>query len=224
MKILGIDTSSRFLSLGAYDGAKLYEYNMDLGTRHSSLLIPVIKRVLDALGWGAGDIDYFACGLGPGSFTGLRVGVASIKGMSWPLSKPVIGISSLDILACNAKVADNPIAVIVDAKRALTYCGIYKRKGGLIKRVSPYLLLGEKELFARIKDNSMILGDALNVHKEKILSGIKGAVILETDYWYPKGRCIIELALERIKEKKLNSSFNIKPIYLYPKECQIRKK
>lgn len=224
MKILGIDTSSKFLSLGAYDGSKIYEYNMDLGTRHSSLLIPTIKRVLDALGWKIGEIDYFACGLGPGSFTGLRVGIASVKGMSWPLNKPIIGISSLDIIAGNVKNADKQIAVIVDAKRDLTYCGIYKKSGGSLKRISPYMLLKEDELFKKIKDNTVILGDALSIYKDKILANIRGAGILDRDCWYPKGHSIIELALEKIKEKKFYNSFNIKPIYLYPKECQIRRK
>lgn len=223
MKILGIDTSTKFLSLGAYDGEKIYEYNLDLGTKHSSLLIPTIKRVLDALGWRIEEIDYLASGMGPGSFTGMRVGIAAIKGMSWSLKKPIIGISTLDILAAGVTALDATVTVIVDAKRGLTYCCIYKIKGGSIKKITPYALLSEEELFKKIEDNTIILGDALNLYKEKILSNVRGVSILDRDYWYPKGRNIITLALERIKEKKFYDSFNLKPIYLYPMECQIRR-
>ena len=69
MRILGIDTATKFLSLGVYNNGKIYEYNLELGTGLSLWLVATIKRVLDVLGWQASSIDYFACGLGPGSFT-----------------------------------------------------------------------------------------------------------------------------------------------------------
>ncbi|MDD4895061.1 MAG: tRNA (adenosine(37)-N6)-threonylcarbamoyltransferase complex dimerization subunit type 1 TsaB [Candidatus Omnitrophica bacterium] len=223
MKILGIDTTTKFLSIGLYDGRRIYEYNLDLGTRHSTLLIPTLKRVLDALGWDVKEIDYFACGLGPGSFTGIRVGAAAVKGLSWPLNKPVAGISTLDILANKVKLPGVSIAPVIDAKRGLIYCSIYKREKGCLKRIAPYMLLSEEELCRKLKRNTVILGDALNLCKEKIIKNISGAVILDKDCWYPDGHNIIYLALEKIRGKSFSSAFNLKPIYLYPKECQIRK-
>lgn len=222
MKILGIDTTTKFLCLGIYDDNKVYEYNLEVGRRLSVLLVQTIKRVLDTLGWQVSDIDYFACGLGPGSFTGIRVGLATIKGLSWRKNKPVIGISTLDILAKNARIDDGLIIPIVDAKRNLIYCCNYKAKNGNIKRISPYMLLSENELLKKIKKNAVILGDALNLYKENILKSKKWVAILDRDYWYPRAHNIIMLALERIKQKKFTSPFNIQPIYLYPKECQIR--
>lgn len=222
MKILGIDTTTKFLSLGVYDGGSICEYNVELSRLHSALLVPSIKRVMEALGWKPQDADYFACGLGPGSFTGVRVGLAALKGMSWSLKKPILGISTLDILARNVKRTDLDIVPIIDAKRNLIYCSIYKIKNGVLKRNAPYLLLNEGDFFKRVKKNALIFGDALNLYKEKILMKVKNANILDRDYWYPKGRNIIELALMRIKEKEFGNAFNIKPIYLYPKECQIR--
>lgn len=223
MKLLGIDTTTKFLSIGIYDGTKIYAYSLETGTRLSSLLAPTIKRILDTLGWRAKDIDYFACGLGPGSFTGMRIGIATIKGMSWALNKPVVGMSTLDILAKNANNRAGYVAVMVDAKRNLIYGSLYKTKGGSLKRIMPYMLLALDEFMKKIKANCIVLGDAVQLYRENILQGIKGAIILERDYWYPKAHCIIEVALERIKDKKFNTAFDIKPIYLYPKECQIKK-
>jgi tRNA threonylcarbamoyladenosine biosynthesis protein TsaB len=222
MKILGIDTTTKFSSIGVYDGTKVYAYNLEVGRELSSLLAPTIKRILDTLGWQASDIDYFACGLGPGSFTGMRVGLATIKGLAWSLNKPIIGISTLDILAANIKAVDAKVIPMIDAKRNLIYCSVYKTKGSMQKRITPYLLLTEDEFFKKMKAKSIIFGDAVPFYKEKILRNIKGVTILDRDYWYPQGQNIIELALERIRAKRFSNSFKTKPIYLYPKECQIK--
>lgn len=222
MRILGIDTATKFLCLGAYDGSHMYEYNLEVGKKLSSLLIPTIQRVLKTLNWRMSGIDYFACGLGPGSFTGMRTGLSTIKGLCWVLNKPLIGISTLDILAKNIRETDKPIIPIVDAKRNLIYCSIFKNKNRKLQRTRPYLLLGEEELFSIIKPDSIILGDAISLYKEKLQRNLKGIAILEKDYWYPKAHNIIELALERIKYKKFDNISTLKPIYLYPKECQIK--
>lgn len=220
---MGIDTTTRFLSLGIYNNNNICEYNLDLERRHSNLLAVTIKRVLDALSLKPKDINYFACGIGPGSFTGIRIGMATIEGLAFSLNKPIVGVSTLDILAQGAPYTNDAIVPIIDAKRGLIYCSIYKAKNGAIKRIAPYMLLSERGLFSKIKHNAVLLGDAVNLYKEKIALNIKGAAVLDREYWYPAGRNIVRLALERIKEKKIGSAFTVKPIYLYPKECQVRR-
>lgn len=230
MKILGIDTTSKFLSLGASDGINIYEHNLELGVKQSALLVPIIKRVLEALQWRIGEIDYFACGLGPGSFTGMRVGIATIKGFGWSLKKPIVGISSLDILAMNAISLVAPmVAPILDAKRGLVYCSIYQKKDNALKRISPYMLLTIDEFIKKFENSRLnqkhmeILGDAVALYRERIIKKLKTVKILDRDYWYPCARNIIQLALENIRQKRISNASDIEPIYLYPKECQIRK-
>lgn len=222
MRILGVDTTTRFLCLAAYDNGWVYEYNLELGRKHSQLITLSIKRVLEALNWKPEDIDYFACGLGPGSFTGLRIGIATVKGLAWSLNKPVLGIPTLDILAKNA-VQDGVIVPAVDAKRGLIYCALYRAAKGGLKKISPYMLLSLGAFLKKIRPGSIILGDAVGLYKQQILRGIKGANILDKDYWYPAGRNIVYLALRQIEQGKISNAFKIKPIYLYPKECQIKK-
>lgn len=223
MKVLGIDTTTKFLCLGIYGDNKIYEYNLEVGRSLSALLTQTIKRVLDTLGWQTSDIDYFACGLGPGSFTGTRTGLSAIKGLSWTTNKPIIGISTLDILARNVTDTDKQIIPVIDAKRNSIYCAVYKNKNGRMNRIKSYMLLSEKEFLKYAAPNSVILGDAVSLYKDSILGNIRDVTILDKDYWYPKARNIIGLSLERIRDKKFDSPFDIKPIYLYPKECQIRK-
>lgn len=242
MKILGIDTTTKFLCLGVYDdgnpitntraiekksgicnGARIYEYTLEVDRKLSSLLAPTVNRILDSLGWKAKDIDYLVSGLGPGSFTGMRTGVSFIKGMGWALNKPIIGISTLDILAENAGASEKQIVPIIDARRSLIYCSIYKNKNNKLAKVSPYMLLSVDELVRKIKKDAIILGDAIDLYKEKILTNIEGVTFLDKDYWFPRPHCIIRLALGRIKAAKFNNAFDIKPIYLYPKECQVKR-
>ncbi len=222
MKILGIDTTTKFLSIGIYDDTKVYEYNLEVGRNLSSLITVTIERIIEALGWSLKDIDYFSCGIGPGSFTGVRVGVSTMKALSWSLRKPIISIPTLDILAASAKTCDKYIIPAVDAKRNLVYVSVYRNKNGKLKKIKPYMLLSEADFLKEIKSNSIVLGDALNLYKDKILESTKGADVLDKEYWYPKGRNIIALTLEKVRLKKLTDAFNIEPLYLYPKECQIR--
>lgn len=231
MKILGIETTTKILSLGLYDDGKIYEYNLEVGKRLSSLIAVTIKRILDNLSWNVKEIDYFVCSIGPGSFTGLRIGLATVKGFAWALNKPVLGISSLDILAKNVTVEDGKVIIpVIDAKRNLVYTTIFRNKDGVQKRIMPYMLLPLDDFLKKAKPGSIIFGDAADLYKKEIIKNIKGVTILDRDYWYPRGSSIIALALERIKgmnsplkrKKMVNSGFNIKPIYLYPKECQIK--
>lgn len=223
MKILAIDTSTRFLCLGIYDNSKVYEYNLELGSKLSGLIIPTIARVLDAANIDLLDVDYFACGVGPGSFTGLRVGLAAVKGLAWGKRKKVIAVPTLDIISRNIEESGSVIAPIIDAKRGLFYSCFYRNNKGSYKRVSAYRLLNAQELFKKAPANSVFLGDGVGVLRDKVALCTGSSCFVDKDYWYPKAHNILHLAIEKIKRKELSDAFNIKPMYLYPKECQIRK-
>ena len=224
MKILGIDTTTKFLCLGLYVDGKFYEYSLETGRSLSALLVPNIQRVIAAAGLKIADIDYFACGLGPGSFTGMRIGLATIKGLSIVRDKPVVGISTLDILAENAPSENGLVVPAIDARRGLIYCSSYKREHGLLKRKSEYLLLNLEEFVKKFSNRAIVLGDAVELYRDKIHARIKGATTLDKDYWFPNAHNLIKLALARIKSRQFSSAHSIKPIYLYPQECQIKTK
>ncbi|MCM8780305.1 MAG: tRNA (adenosine(37)-N6)-threonylcarbamoyltransferase complex dimerization subunit type 1 TsaB [Candidatus Omnitrophica bacterium] len=223
MKILGIDTTTQFMNIGICDNLRIYTYSLHSGKLLEGVLMPTIKRILAVLGWQPKDIDYFVCSVGPGSFTGIRIGLATIKGFAWSLDKPVVGISSLDTIARNAiSFYGAVIAPILDAKRNLVYCSIYKNLKGRLRRVTPYMLLTEHDFYKRAKGVDIVLGDAVDLYKDNIIRNIRGVIILDRDYWYPRPDNLIILALERIQDKKISSAFKIEPLYLYPKECQIK--
>lgn len=221
MKILAVDTTTKILTLGVYNDGVEAEYNLEVGRLLSYVLDKSVERVCDAYGVALQEIDYFALGLGPGSFTGMRVGIAFVKGLSWANNKPIIGISTLDIMAQNIIGNGRPIISAIDAKRNLIYACIYKEKSGQLRKISPYMLLSIDALLKKSPKGSIILGDAIGLYKEKLRKGVEGALLLDKEFWYPKAHNITALALQKITEGKLYSAFNVKPIYLYPKECQI---
>lgn len=225
MKILAIDTTTKFLCLGLYSDGKFYEYRLLTERRLSELLVPAIRRVVCAAGLNIGDIDYFACGTGPGSFTGLRIGLATVKGLSAAGDKPVIGVPTLDTLASNAgDAAGRLIIAALDARRGLVYCCAYRKGKKAFKRASDYLLLSPGKLAKKFPSPAVILGDALALHKDALSAAMPKAVFLDKDYWGLRTYNLMELALAKAKAKRFSSALTIKPIYLYTKECQIKKR
>jgi tRNA threonylcarbamoyl adenosine modification protein YeaZ len=222
MKILAIDTSTKFLCLGVSVADRIYEYNLELSNRLSSFITVSIERVLRTLGLEVEEIDYFACGLGPGSFTGLRVGLATVKGLAFSTCRPLVGVSTLDVLARSVKPDGNIIVPIVDAKRKLVYTAFYQYKSGSLKRLSPYRLWDEPSLLNNLQAGSILLGDALGLYQQTIRRSCPAVVMLEQDYWYPQPHNLLLLAKEKIASGQLDNPFSLKPLYLYPQDCQVK--
>ena len=245
MNILGLDTSSKRLCLGImnYKG-KIVEYNVNSGIRCTELLLPTIKKALRQIKLSLNEVDYFAIGLGPGSFTGLRIGLATIKGFAQALGTPIIGLPSLDILASNdLSQGKSIICPLIDAKRNLLFTAFYEVSlNNKLKRKSPYLLINIEDLLNRLKEPHKLvtfLGNGLNFYQHRLNQKFKNSVFFNEHNWYPKGRNLIKLTLDLIdkgrftpldKSKRQDkrrylTGFSdvkrIKPIYLYPKECQI---
>ena len=149
MKKLLVDTSGPKASIGIFDGEKpLYESSIDSHKDYNRLLIPMIEEGLCKSGLSAGDIDIFGSTLGPGSFTGIRVGVAAMKGMAQAAGKKFAGVSTLDIIALSAGCA-GIITALIGAGRNEFYAANYK--AGL--RTGPYMLLKKDEAEVMAAEN-----------------------------------------------------------------------
>ena len=226
MNILAIDTSSKYFYLAIAEDDKIrVSICRPSGRELSRMIIPLIEKALKKAGLSLEDIDYFACGLGPGSFTGLRVGLAVIKGFAFSLNKPVAGIVSLDVIAGSQSNFSGYVCPVVDARRSLVYSAIYRAKNGILKREGRYLLVPLKELLAKLKgrDKVIFLGDGLSLYRgdiEKEL-GLR-AHFVDEGFWYPKPENLLRLAREKIKNREIADLDKLVPFYMYPKECQIK--
>lgn len=127
MKILAIDTSGTNCSVSITEDSKiLSDFTINNGVTHSQNLVPMIEQAQKFAGLELTDIDTFACSIGPGSFTGLRIGIATIKGFALSLNKPVIGVPTLLALAYNITNFSGLICSIIDAKNDNVYSAIYR--------------------------------------------------------------------------------------------------
>lgn len=226
--ILSADTSSSRFSIALLkQGLLVDEFETGSANRHSSDLLPAIDRLLSKSSYTIEDITAFCVGLGPGSFTGLRVGITTMRALAISLSKPIIGIPSIDTIAYNALGYKGKICPVIDARQNKVYARIYRSNGRRIVPGGRILLLEVKQLLKNRQLNraTIFLGDGLRLYKEDILKE-KGrmAEFAPESLWYPKAAIIASLGLERLKRRRYDNVFSLSPLYIYPKECQIRKK
>jgi tRNA threonylcarbamoyladenosine biosynthesis protein TsaB len=231
MKILCLDTSSRYLCLGLVNGPRIFEYRIDTGVALSRVLVPTIERVLAAAGMSPADIDHYALGLGPGSFTALRIGFAAFKAMAWANRAPIVGVPTLEILAAHPRVPAGIIAVVSDAKRSLFYCGWYNKTDGGIHPIASEELFDQSAFISRTKKiksahkgkRIIMMGDGLPLCSAGAREVFPEVILLERDLWYPQPQPLIELSQRQITVGKTSNPFEIEPIYLYAHDCQVRK-
>ena len=224
MKILGIDTSSKFLSIALSEDRDIIKEESHLLDRnHSTELVPKIKGLLRKSREPIGKIDGFVIGLGPGSFTGLRIGVSAIKGFAIASGKPCAGVASIDAIASNVQEDNKDIIPIIDAKRGQVYSAVYSRKRGKVIRKSDYLLLPVEKLMKKIKGEAVFLGDGAPLYRDKILSVNKKALFLGDEYWYPEAGNLIRLGFDRLRRLKKPNLDKLVPLYIYPEDCQVKK-
>lgn len=225
MKILAIDTSSKFLSIAFSDKKDLIaEETHLLERRHSGLLVVKVKAMLEKAGSSIDDVDIFVVGLGPGSFTGLRIGVSAVKGFGVATGKPCIGVSSMDAMALEADGDKALIVPVIDAKREKLYSAIYRKNKNRLIRKTTHLLLSPEELVKKIKGAAVFLGDGIPIYREKLERLSRETRFLNEDFWYPKAKRLTELALYRTDKDKGRFLGKLKPIYLYAKDCQVKKR
>ncbi len=229
MNLLAIETSTRHYSVAVFSKGKIIaQKNLELKQLLSDSMIPSIDSVLKKARLPLPKLNGFAVGLGPGSFTSLRVGLATVKAMSFALKKPVVGIVSLDVLAMNALPQNGEdICVVCDAKRSMVYGALYGQNKGSLKLKTKYLLCPVDELLKKIKKPTLFVGDGIKLFKEQITGHMKSASLnaqfLDEKDWYPRAANLAVLAAKRFEAKKFDNANKLIPLYLYPDDCQVGK-
>ncbi len=168
MKILAMDTSSAIATVAVGDENRILgEYTVAGERAHSQIIMPMLEELLSRCNISINDIDVFAVALGPGSFTGLRIGIAAIKTFAKALNKKIIGVSSLDEVAANFTLTDKFICPIFDARRSDVYNAVYKNGE---KIVADRIISIETVLLEMADKEVIFAGDAAIKYKERISS------------------------------------------------------
>lgn len=136
MRILSVDSTAQTAAVGVVENQKVAAlYSIEAKT-HSTTLLPMIEAVLDSLGLKITDMDLLAVSNGPGSFTGIRIGVATVKGLAFKDHIPCIGVSSVEAMAYNLAEADGIICPVINARRNQVYSALFRSSGGTITRLT----------------------------------------------------------------------------------------
>ena len=170
MKILAIECSAITASVSVYEDAKQLSYGfINAGLTHSQTLMPLVKNALELSNTAVKDIDYFAVSSGPGSFTGLRIGISAVKGMAATLDKQCIGVSTLEAMAYNyINVKDCIICAVMDARCKQVYNALFKCSGGCVQRLTEDRAITieqlKEELKKEYRENDIIVtGDGTDI-------------------------------------------------------------
>ena len=167
MKILALESSATAASAAVCeDGRLLAQSFQNCGLTHSRTLLPMVRDMLRNCGLDLSDIDVIAVAAGPGSFTGLRIGISTAKGLAWPGDKPACGVSTLEAMAWNAAHIDGVICCAMDARRKQVYQAFFSAEGGRLTRLTPDRAISLEELFAEIKNMEkmpLLVGDGANL-------------------------------------------------------------
>lgn len=217
MKILAIDTSSSICSTAILDDEVLIDKNeLNNGRTHSENLMPLIDELLKRNNITVKDINLLACSVGPGSFTGIRIGVASIKAIAEVLKIKVTGVTSLETLAKNVKDADT-IVSLIDAKNNQVYCGIFDRK---CNKNEEYIADDINEVIKNLKkyDKITFVGSGAVLHKDLLKEELENVKF--SDLNEQSAENVGKIGYKKYLENDLCDADSILPIYLRKSQAE----
>ena len=230
VKIAAFDTSSNSGSIALLEDRRLIsELTIaDVGA-HSQWLMRQFDELLKRAGCPVEEIDLFAVAIGPGSFTGLRIGLSAVKGLAWAMSRNVAPVSTLNALALNLRYSRFPVCPVLDARKGEVYAALYGCEG---EGASPVELIKEcvcppDELFLRIKALRLstpiiFLGNGLKVYEKAIRDNVEQAIIAPEPLMYVKASNVGLAAFEDIAAAL--TPIRLTPVYLRKSEAEITKK
>ncbi|NOZ19681.1 MAG: tRNA (adenosine(37)-N6)-threonylcarbamoyltransferase complex dimerization subunit type 1 TsaB [Planctomycetes bacterium] len=216
MKTLAIETSHVVGSVAVAEGPDvLAEESFEQGMVHGRELVPRMKALLERVGWGLAEVELIAVSIGPGSYTGLRVGVAAVKTIAYALGTPVVAVPSLDVLARNAPDDAEVVCPVVDAKRKQVYTCRYD---GSRNRQGDHRVVHPQELAQTLSPGAFVLGDGLAYYADVFER--RGFTIADESLWRPRAAVVAALGRALYMAGQRDDSLSLVPLYLRRPEAE----
>jgi tRNA threonylcarbamoyladenosine biosynthesis protein TsaB len=217
MLVLGIETSTpqASVAIGSEQGV-IASALVSRGATYNQFLLPAIRFCLDEAGLDYRNLGGVAVSLGPGLFTGMRVGVATAKALSQALSVPIVGMASLDLVAYDVRYSPKPIAVVLDARRNEVFHAFYRASPGGIQRMTDYRVETPERLAAGISSRPgevLLVGNGALLYRD-VFEGAGSVEVGSMSHAFPDARALVELSVPRMFREDFDSLFDLKPLYL----------
>ena len=222
MKILALETSARTVSVAITENGKVLAWAyQDTGLTHSRTLMPLAESLLRNVGLSARDMDAFAVAAGPGSFTGLRIGVAAAKGLAFGAERPAVGVSALAAMARNVAFADGLVISAMDARRAQIYEATFRADAGKLERLTPDRAVSLADLADELSENAapiLVVGDGAALCAECLNShGVPCRIA--PPHLIMQNAVSVALEAETMPESAYVSAQDLRPVYLRPPQA-----
>ncbi len=226
MKILGIDTSSLAASVAVIEDDKLIcEYTINTKKTHSQKLMPMIENMLKISDIDINDIDLIAVCEGPGSFTGLRIGMSTAKAISHIKKQPIITVNSVELLAGNMNLCEKKIYSILDAQRTQVYTGKYEYVNGDLVEVEGVDVKEIDDLLTELKDSSnewIMVGEAVYKYKDKIKE-IENITIPAQSHNINRASSLCVIAMDKYKNNvDVHDCYSVVPLYIRKSQAEVQ--
>jgi tRNA threonylcarbamoyladenosine biosynthesis protein TsaB len=224
MKILALDTSTATASLAVCDdGAVLAEAGLEIGRRRGERLAQAIAFLLETVGLKPADLQAYTVGLGPGSFSGLRGGLALMKGLALAHPRPLVGVSSLEALAASAVGFRGLVLPVLDAHQGEVYAAVFEvGDAGLPERRTPDLALSPQRLRELAAGPVLILGEGLKKHGPAIAAALPAAWLAPPLCWPPRAAWVAALAAPRLARGEEDPLDPLVPLYVRSSDAELR--
>ena len=224
MLILGIDTATPQVgcAIGGHEGV-IASFSVAKGKRHAETLVPAIDFVCRQAHVELDEIGAIAVDIGPGLFTGLRVGVATAKAMASTLRVPVVGVSSLDLLAFPVRWTNRQIVSVVDARRGEVFYAAYRQVPGGVQRLTEPQVGTPEQLCNEIQatgDDCLAVGDGARRYADELMDLIK-VEIADAGLAYPSPQSLVQLAHARAMREEFVNAWDVQPAYLRKADAEI---
>ena len=223
MKILAVDTATKSCSVAIIEGGTLSAELTTLKDQtHSKHLMELIHKGLEMAGFNVVDLDGLAVTVGPGSFTGLRIGISTIKGLAHALDKPVVGLSSLEVLAWQCADRSYLICPMLDARKSEVYWATYRYADDILSRKSDENVSAPETVIQEIKEPCVFIGSGAQLYRQRL-----GTVLGERAHFAPASQNIIRassvafLSMQRFDTRDTVEAADLVPHYIRRSDAEL---
>lgn len=226
MRIIGLDSATNVASVAIVEDHKLLaELTFNSKKNHSARLMPMLAWMLEEVQLTLDDISGFAVAVGPGSFTGLRIGLATMKGLAHVKEKPILAVPTLDGLAANVEGTYGIVCPILNARRNEVYTALYRWDGTQNQRLTKYMALSLEALVKYIEAEGgevTFLGDGVPVYREDLVNMLPNARFAASSNGICRGAQIARLGLEKLKRGEVADYYSLEPLYIRESEAEVK--
>ena len=225
MRVLAADTATAYCSValcecGEPDAHVISETTVHAGRRHSEILLTLTRDLLGVARVRLADVDLLAISVGPGSFTGLRVGVASWKGLAFGTKAPLVGVPTLSAMARRMGPGAGIVAPVLDARMQEVFAAAYDVSSGMPKVVMEEMVVGIGELLEQLPDNALVFGDGVLRYRPDVEAHPKRFRIAPAQFHHPSAAAVAFEAHARLAKGASTDASTVVPMYLRKSQAE----